>query len=78
MGDETVPGIKIQRMGLRMQIQGAKSPLPGIGLQPFEDGAADTTPTPFADHGHAADMAIGQQPSGADWAPFPIQCQRVH
>lgn len=77
MGGKAKFFIKTLRMDLCMQMQFAHAPLPGFIHQPCQDRAADTATAPTAQHGHAADMTVGQQASGTDRTPFRIQSQRM-
>lgn len=75
--DEPMPLIERQSMGLRVQPEYLQSALPPLRDQKLEDGAADAASPPSAQHGHATDMAVRQQPSGADRPTRGIQRQRM-
>ena len=46
--------------------------------QKLKNGAADTAPAPITPHRHSPDMAIRQEPSGADRIALRIVRERMH
>src|SRR5204863_243809 len=64
--DESMAAIELDRVRLREQLDLRVAPLARDADQPLQDRCADALAAPFLQHGHAADVAVGQQAPGGD------------
>lgn len=76
--DKTVALIEADGMRLCIQLQLAIAAPARTVNQKFKDRAADTAPAPITPHRHPPDVAIRQQPAGADGLALRILRQRMH
>ena len=75
--DKAVLFIKCQRLNLRVEDHLAQAAFRGNRNQLAEQRRADASITKGLQDGHAADMSVGQQSSGADGQAVSILCNDV-
>jgi len=75
--DKAVLFIKCQRLNLRVEDHLAQAAFRGNRNQLAEQRRADASITKGLQDGHAADMSVGQQSSGADSRAVSVLCNDV-
>lgn len=64
-GLKALAAIEIQCMKLRREKDFLVPPLPRFFDEPAQDHRSNAVTPPLLEHGHSADVPVGQQPSGA-------------
>jgi uncharacterized protein with NRDE domain len=78
VGREALLPVELGRLQLRRDDHFLVAALARLADQRLQDLGADAAPAPLLHHGHPADVAVGQQPAGADRLVVHIVGDGVH